>query len=362
MSILASIDTLIAFVTVMLLFSLLVTGMVQATQAIFRLRGRNLRVALTRMLLRSGIADEKSVQDLADRILNGRLLLPKQEPRLVRMVPKAIRSTGASNIEDDQLRHLLAEEGGLQLPPREETSDSAALPERDESGFSERFGLMETVASKRFQTQIRFVTIFWAVVIAFTFQLSLFDVLRDVSTNEALRADLVKASETVSRQAEAALRSVAVQDVSEQALEQLAERYPPLKPKLEEISGIGGNKEALLDEIRLAGHDDPALRRVIPEYESLLTDLHQQKVQAALDISKSAVTQLARYNYTLWPNGIRYYGFESDSSAVPVATNWLGVIASVILLTFGAPFWFEQLKNLARLKDGLQQVQRRGKK
>ena len=115
MSILGSIDTLIAFVTVMLLFSLLVTGLVQATQSFVRLRGRNLRVALTQMLSQWGIANENSARDLVDRILDARVLLPKHTPLLVRAVPKSIRGTGASRIEENELRFLLEKEADL--PP-----------------------------------------------------------------------------------------------------------------------------------------------------------------------------------------------------------------------------------------------------
>ena len=46
----------------------------------------------------------------------------------------------------------------------------------------------------------------------------------------------------------------------------------------------------------------------------------------------------------LWPE----YYFTFNVSAF---TNWLGIIFSTILISFGAPFWFNRLKDLISLRD-----------
>ena len=45
---------LIAFVSIILLLSIVVTGLVQATQAVFRVRGRNLLTSVARFLKTTG--------------------------------------------------------------------------------------------------------------------------------------------------------------------------------------------------------------------------------------------------------------------------------------------------------------------
>ena len=63
----------IAFITVILLLSMLVTALTQMTQAAFRTRGRNLHRALTRLLLtedhkgRVGSSEVKAKAEVGER-------------------------------------------------------------------------------------------------------------------------------------------------------------------------------------------------------------------------------------------------------------------------------------------------------
>jgi hypothetical protein len=51
------------------------------------------------------------------------------------------------------------------------------------------------------------------------------------------------------------------------------------------------------------------------------------------------------FNIELWQEGWVFYK-STD--------NWLGVLLTVILLTLGAPFWYNILCTLVNLKDQLQ--------
>lgn len=328
------------------------------------LRGRILRDSLVKMLVQAHMHNEKDAERVVNSVLNARILKAKRPYCLKWLdwpITRFFLGRATSSIEEDDFRLLKKDvkdvRPALPGPPGEKKGAGDEGDYGPELG--QHFSIMETTASKRFQGRIRLITIAWSAVVAFSFQISVFDVLRDVSTNETLRAELVMASAEVTRLASDSLQKFEIQDLSSEALDKLAAQHPSLRDKLEEVSGIGHDREALIEELRAVATGDPELRRLVPEYEKLLADLYRERIEEGRELAESAVSQLARYDYTLFPNGSQFYGFGKNEASVPVVSNWLGVLATIILLTFGAPFWFEQLKNLARLKDGLQRIQKR---
>ena len=67
---------------------------------------------------------------------------------------------------------------------------------------------------------------------------------------------------------------------------------------------------------------------------------------ANLDSTTSALTQ---FDFSVMPHGINYY-WQANSIA-DLVTRWLGVIVSAIFISFGAPFWFNKLKDVVCLRD-----------
>lgn len=280
MDILSSIDTLIAFVTVMLLFSVLVTGLVQATQSFFRLRGRNLRSALSRLVQECGVEDQREAGDIADRVLDRRLLIRNRSASGPGQAARSLRAAvgpAASRIEREDLSSLLSEE----MPADTARAANVAAAVQDDAAFSRRFTQMESVSSKRFLGQVRLVTIFWAALVAFSFQLSVFDLFRNISTDAQLRAELVAASQFVAKQTNTAIEGIKIQDVSEAALDAVARKFPNLATRLEEVSGIGSSEAELVEEMRLVAAGDKAFEPVVSEYEETLANLHKAAAQAA---------------------------------------------------------------------------------
>jgi len=60
--------------------------------------------------------------------------------------------------------------------------------------------------------------------------------------------------------------------------------------------------------------------------------------------------QLSALSFNITPNKwTEYYATAQVSSL----TNWIGIIFSTILISLGAPFWFNRLKDMASLRDKL---------
>jgi len=78
----------------------------------------------------------------------------------------------------------------------------------------------------------------------------------------------------------------------------------------------------------------------------LSTQLKSQEGQEIEPIQ----THLSALNFNITPDQWHgYYGQAKVSSLF----NWIGIIFSSILISLGAPFWFNRLKDMASLRDKL---------
>jgi hypothetical protein len=86
-----------------------------------------------------------------------------------------------------------------------------------------------------------------------------------------------------------------------------------------------------------------------PTLFSALSSDRARAEQIATD--DAAASKLDVFGIEFWSKGSDYY---VDRSTDDWDWHWdaiIGVLLTAILLTFGAPFWFEQLRNLAALRD-----------
>lgn len=333
---LQTVDTLLAFLVLTLLLSLIVTGLVQATQYMLQLRARNLEngiVALLRALRRNG--DTFEPQELARQIVHSPLLTQGSAGERVRSRLPFLQTPRTSWVELDELKSLLAHH----LPP-ERIAELETWFKRTERNLS-----------KRFLHNVRWITVVWALLVAFVFQANSFQLLRDLSTNTELRAQLIAGLDEALADAEKAVDEVReYEDVADEALARLEARHSELEPLLEEASGIGSDRESIvaeLEEIMAAApgeHDE-----LVAEYGQILDELYQEGRQRAVRSTQDVLGLTARLGVAPWPKGADFYFGRGNS----LLYNWLGVLLMGVLLSFGAPFWFEQLKNVAALRDVL---------
>ena len=337
------IATLLAFITVILLLSLVVTALVQFVQAALRLRGRNLYRGLTSLF--ENLQPEKpttSPKKLAAGVCNAQELVPVHRrltlPKQVPLAPTWLAGVARSHISKEEFKELVTKYG-------KDLSKDAV------DRIDTLFPRMEKSLRKSFEYRIRIVSVVCALLVAAVFQVSTPDLLQELSTDPQLRAQYVESAEQLRHSAQTSLDRLApYDDVSDEALRQLQEKHPELAAKLEEASGQGKSKRDVLAELDLILSDLPERRQaILQEYETVLDELYQEQNQAALDELRSATGELAKLNIEPWARGRQFYVTRDGIQW----QNVFGVLLTALLLTFGAPFWFDRLRDLAKLRDAL---------
>ncbi|MGD8912510.1 MAG: hypothetical protein PVI97_15840 [Candidatus Thiodiazotropha sp.] len=329
---------LIGFITVMLLLSMIITALVQATQSLLRLRGRNLLFGLATIIGES--SDDmswKSAKDKARMILNDSnapVLLGRagRDEKLGKLIGPQV-----SWLDPDQLKTIL-------------DNCPANLDTEVKIKIHKRFAILDNVLRKRFLRNMRLWTILWALPVAFYFQVSAPAVFRDFLNDPELRAQALRMAPELQARTQATLDSqVSYEQVSVKALDKLAEQHPELRETLEEASGIGKNKVSIVDELAMVLDDNPQKAAILAEYEAILDANYTEQLDAALEAIGVNVTDLRRFNIDPWSKRWTFY----VNNGVPQWPNIVGVIMTMIFLSFGAPFWFNALKSFVNLRDAL---------
>ena len=170
---------LTAFITVMLIFSIAVTSLVQATQGLLRWRARNLQNSLAKILGSAlGEGHGRNTREDAIAILNeadAALINTKLDPK--GMVSRFF-GPQLSWMEPDELDRELLKQRKLGLTYEQKTD------------VSQKFRRSHHVMRKVFLRRVRLATIGWAFVIAVYYQISAPALLEELSADPQLVAQL----------------------------------------------------------------------------------------------------------------------------------------------------------------------------
>jgi hypothetical protein len=392
-----SLDTLIAFVLIMLVVSLVITIAVQMTSAVLNLRGLNLLNGLSSTFAAIAPDLKQNTKDLARFILKGPILSDSFLPNwpVIRWWrhSSAIRAdevfdaihriaTGrrqATDTEKKSAQTLLVALGmdektisdaaaklqSLQEPAKSvaDTTSEAVRSLPDEKvraqvqAAYQKFQYWTDICQERvqqwFTMHTRIATIFFALAFASWLQLDTVDIFKLVSSNRALRDKLVAESNVIASQAEKALGASPniLQESYEGWRNQSDEnvktavaliRVEPndtrekLTDRIEQALGSVGNKAALLKSF-----NDTVDRTVTDALKKQASDYAAVKA----DFDNTGFDLFPKNNQGRWGN--RWYdGWEGHI--------W-GVLFSVGLLSLGAPFWYNALKNLSSLRSTVAQ-------
>lgn len=326
----------IGFVCVILLLSIVVTSMVQTIQASLRLRARNLQKGIQTIIETLYENEDHDPEALALRALHAKSICffgridDRPEISLKRLMGPPI-----SYMDPKDLPKALSMAGLKDA----EIKDKAKQ-------ITDSFNKMWNQLENRFMVRIRFVTIVCAVIVAGYFQVSTPALLKKLSTDEPRR----DAIERVARGIEKLVVLPTYGELSEKALATLEGEFPDVEEKIKEASGVGSDKADLIEELEtlLAGMGERK-DKIIERYNELLNDMYVEQRDAAIKAAKEAEGTLATIDITGWPE---QWAFYYEKGAVKWG-NAIGVLITAVLLTLGAPFWFERLKEALKLKDVL---------
>lgn len=342
----------LAFVTVLLLLSLVVMALVQFTQAALRLRSRNLLVGVSWLLQSLGVTGagqpaassplrrDRKLREAA-HLLNEasdvhRRLAPGRDPNAMVNV---IRGPKVSWVEPaDLAKAVVAKRAGG-------AADGGA-PAVSEADVIERFRKLEPALSDRFSTIAQQWTAAWALVVAFAFQVSTPALLHTLAVSETRRQTINALVPDIVRQAESAIPSAMAGDFVDVALTQLARDYPGHTALFDQVSGSTDSRERMLEELRAVLSDVSEREAIVARYAVIIDQGSIRDIDSAVTTANTAIDTLDIVGIRFWGEGWDFYANQAKGWQ-----NLFGVLMTALLLSFGAPFWFEQVKNLANLRS-----------
>lgn len=369
--------TLVAFVTIMLILSLIVTSLVQFIQAALRLRGRNLLVGVAALLKKHVPTATLPAKTKSPLRSNAHLTLAAHILNETQASPKFLEDPNATGrvllgppiswVPSDDLARAVVSTVGNSAGPAPVAATSAtgaasgvpAGPSAAAAAVQQAFENMEPAIAKRFQFIIRIWTVAISFVIAFAFQLSTPELLKNLPSQDAKRQAILAAVPTLTNDATRKL-AFSSDNALEESIKQLSEKFPQYAELFQEVSGDSESKQGMLDEMRgvLGKRNDR--ESVLSEYSSIIDGVTKGAATSAFEHTSQLLNQLDMFSISPKLDNFDFYvaapiTAEGDNIGKRVIhwSNIFGVLITGILLSLGAPFWFEQLKNLSNLRDAM---------
>ncbi|HWA78660.1 MAG TPA: hypothetical protein VG937_40275, partial [Polyangiaceae bacterium] len=323
------------FTLVMLLLSVVVTVLTQGVQAVLKLRERATYAVLVRFL-------ESKGKNAADSRSEAGKALDMRRARRV-----AGKGRGGRAWVDRVLSLAI---GPAKRVVHEE--ELAAL------GFSDlekrRFAASVTDC---FTSWTRWITLCCSLATAFMLQVSTSQLLSDLSTDAELRRKAFEIAATVERdEAHAAVTFASFSEINAKALDTLASENTALAPELEQVSGRATDLSDAEAELKAILAPDENRNRILERYRALMNEELDARTKRSRTAIEAAETNLASLNIGFWSRGWSFY-------SGPEGWDWThlaGVLLTALLISLGAPFWYEFLRNTNALRDSLYAKPARG--
>ena len=380
-------DTIIAFVAIFAGVSVLITTLTQAVSAALGLRGTNLYWGIQTLLLNVDPNLEPHVEDIAQQILHHPLISDSAfSDRSHDFFSRWKLATAIRQDELIEILHMLAKPDGAEetvpepwrvalrtsldrLLPAESEKLLVALPEikklfpddpakvelvmaqliptaeKLSADIADWFNPMMDRVSQRFAMHTRGWTVVFAVILAFFLQLDAFKLFNTLSSDPALKAQVVANIDVLTKKADEILVTAPGGNANGYvlAMKQLIKAHPDPLNTLPEPTGfftLDGGQQWLAAKL-------PALPPA--EIEKWTKAYEAQVQQTNL---RTAATNL---DFAL-KNQLSFH-LVPDPYPDPIYRNWVptehtfwGILASAALLSLGAPFWFNLLKTMSNLR------------
>ena len=330
-------DVAIAFAALMLAISLIIMSATQAVSSLLALRGARLRRGLEELIGQTVPSLKERANGLSRRILEHPLI--------------SDTSTGlggrwrwASTIKRVELLAVLdavLKEDGVQEGIEKLAGDEL---ERLEAWFES----FMTRVSQWFVMNTRWITIAFAVVLTFGLHLDSVAVLKQLSEESETRAKLTAMADSLLDQSPEAM--VTVESRYAEALKEvISGNAAKFKDGTTEQSApkIATRSQAA-DWIRANVKDAADSGTLVAAFSDAANAKLSESLDRSIDRAKTLSAGLASSGISLPPGGHTWRDWFGLSSP-----HFWGMVASVLFLSLGAPFWFNVLKNMTSLKSAV---------
>ena len=385
-----SLDTLIAFILIMLVVSLLITIAVQMAASLLNLRGLNLAYGLKRTFTVIVPDSDENAKKLVDFILKGqflsdsflpdwRVLKPWRHATAIRpeevfdaiqriaigkesvdttLVNTAKNLLIALGVDKQSLEDAASDITNCRAAKTVVTAYAAARQKLNAAKESidkacQKLQHWTCIAQERAQQWLtmhtRIITVIFAFFFAFWLQIDTVEIFKLVSSNKAVRDKLIAQAGTVEAQA---ARVLVDSNVLRDALKSWSEQEtdPTIKQALSSIDvATTDTREAVQEKVTNALDG----KKPVKNFNAMVTAAAKKQAEglsAELGVIK---TDLDKTGFQLFPDG------DGGRWGKGVGSHWWsgsqghrwGILFSVALLSLGAPFWYHTLKDLMSLRS-----------
>lgn len=349
---LAYFDTAMGFVALMLLLSMLVTILVQITVAAANLRGRNLLWGLERLTARFVPEYKAQGRALAQRVLThdalshsfGRYAEAIRPQELMLVLQDLSTSQPPAN---DKLG-LIAKDAATKV-----LAETAAAQERVEVWFNT---IMDRT-TERFVVKTRLLTAVFSFGIALVMNIDTPYIVRELSTKPEVTQAVINAALNNAVPLYTSLSELEPLPLA--AVHALASQYPAQAATLQAATGLATQSAAVAWikanftaadlQGRLLSSFDAQLAQMVPARLQQLTTQYQQVggwVRGSqLSLSPSATSYCDKPVEGAW---LSWWHCSTGTRAW--WSHLLGMLITGMLLSLGAPFWFNALRNMSNLR------------
>jgi hypothetical protein len=364
------IDALIAFAGIILVASLLVTIITQIVILVLNLRGKNLLWGIARLLqqIEPSLGDE--AKEVARKILTHPLICRyrKRLPPVIRMEEFSdllIKLAESKDIKefDGKIQRTLKKL--IKFDEKELAKQLERLPvslvtvskknlkkaQREIFNYLKKartkvaeleswFDNMNDRISERFALKSKIIALIGAILVAGILQLDSIQLMKQVFTDAELRSKLVASTDLLLERGTDIIGQRSVFDLSMDSLRDTIAGFPePLKSFSNRASA-----EKWLEENLPEGQN---LETVKAKYR----EIQKEKTKERLDYLGDQILVL---NNDLNEMKLKILGEKYSWEFWEwKPQKFLGILISIALLSLGAPFWFNMLKNLANLRTRL---------
>jgi hypothetical protein len=412
---LQQIDTAIAFAVVMLMLSLIVMAIVQMVSALTDLRGRNLASGLENLVrqiepefrkqlhqapstmhqTQTGSPDQQNygptiAQHIAEIVVRhpaiahaGTRAKAVSQSDLIRVLRDLCSDHPAAALDGtakEKLKNLLDARvpGGTdKLAEAQAVAErlAAALPgqvaqvraavdatfstvSKLEHQIGQWFDTVMDRLSDIFTRKTRMITVVVSVLLVAALQIDSGEILRQIIHSPELRAKLTEMSDNELSQADKLFdnnerAAAALADVKKNHASDDAQTAAALAKVPSHLTRCVDGKNALVENTQQL----PNAAALLNEFDNACQDRTKQAMGNAYDEMRGLRVDLEKTNLSIVATNIGGQAvFDSPShwwKAYGVPRHLAGTLVTILLLSLGAPFWFNALRQLSNLKPAI---------
>lgn len=382
-----SLDTLIAFVLIIVVVSLLIMIVVQVVASLLNLRGLNLAYGLKRTFTVIVPDSDANAKTLADFILKGqffsdsflpdwkifrpwrhaaairpdevfdairRIAIGKEsvEPALVETANNLLIALGVDKQSLEEAANEISSGRAAQslvnayAAARQKLNAAKASIDKARQRLEDWTCISQERAQQWVTMDTRILTVIFAFVFAFWLQLDTVEIFKLVSSNKAVRDKLIAQAGAVEAQATRILGDS--NSVLKDTLNDWSEKQtdPAIKTALANVRvGDTATRDQVRDEVATALNG----KKPIDSFDSMVNATATQRLEKEAGNFNTVRADFEKTGFDLFPKDNRFRWGKTWCAGF--GEHLAGMLFTVGLLSLGAPFWYHTLKDLVSLRS-----------